>query len=58
MGSCTPWALKKIMSQIVAYKAMLIGWDIMYILREGNDISDDLAKSGVYRQSDLLVFYV
>ena len=46
------------MSQIVAYKAMLIGWDIMYILREGNDIADDLAKSGVYRQSDLLVFYV
>ena len=57
MGSCTPWALKKIMSQIVAYKAMLIEWDIFHILREGNDIADGLAKSGVYRQSELLVFY-
>ena len=53
----TPWALKKIMSQIVAYKAMLIEWDIMHILREGNDIADGLAKSGVYIQSDLLVYY-
>ena len=45
------------MSHIVAYKAKLIECDIFHILREGNDIADGLAKSGVYRQSELLVFY-
>ena len=34
-----------------------ISKDIVYISREGNDIADALAKSGVSRLYDLVVVY-
>ncbi|XWS53423.1 hypothetical protein CRYUN_Cryun10bG0000600 [Craigia yunnanensis] len=53
----TPWATKKYMAHIEVYKAQLLGWEICHISREGNDIADALAKSGILRQDELFLVY-
>ncbi|XWS73220.1 hypothetical protein CRYUN_Cryun02cG0108300 [Craigia yunnanensis] len=53
-----PWTMKKHISHIKAFKGQLVGWDIVHIPREGNDIADKLAKSGVNRLFELVVVYV
>ena len=49
--------MKKIMGHIKNFKEQLLGWEIVFIPREGNDLADALAKSGVSRHHDLVVFY-
>ena len=49
--------MKKIMSHIEFFKAQLKELEVLHIPREGNDMADALAKSGVFRRNDLLVFY-
>ena len=45
------------MIQIEAFKAHLKEWEIVHISRVCNDIADAQAKSGVYRENDLVLFY-
>ena len=52
-----PWAMKNYISHIETLKGLLIGWDIVHTLREGNEIPDALTKSGVTRTCDLMVSY-
>ena len=54
---CSPWSVRKIISQIEIYKAQLSECEIVHILRNGNDIANALAKFGVTRQTDLVVSY-
>ena len=49
--------MKKIMSHIEFFKSQLKELEVLHILREGNNMADALAKSGVFRKNDLLVFY-
>ena len=49
--------MKKFMGQIVNFKEQLLGWEIVFIPREGNALADALAKSGVSRRHDLEVLY-
>ena len=45
------------MAHIEILKDQMVGWDIVHIPREGNELADALAKSGVSRQFDLKVLY-
>ena len=55
--SGTPWAMKRYMGQMEYFKQQLLSCIFVFIPREGNDMADALAKSGVSRQQDLLVLY-
>ena len=52
-----PWIMKKFIGQIENFKEQLLGWEIVFIPSEGNDLIDVLAKSGVSRHHDLVVLY-
>ena len=45
------------MAHIEILKDQVVGWDIVHIPREGNELADALAKSVVTRQFDLEVLY-
>ena len=53
----TPWSLKRIMAHIENFKKQLVGWEIVFIPRDGNVMADALAKSGVSRLYNLVVLY-
>ena len=53
----TPWRMKRHLAHIESYKQQLLSCDIIYIPREGNEMADVLAKSGVSRQHDLVAFF-
>ena len=55
--SGSPWVMKRLMAQMEYYKQQLLSCDIVFILREGNNMADAMAKFGVSRQHDLVVFY-
>ncbi|XVF43589.1 hypothetical protein PTKIN_Ptkin02bG0051700 [Pterospermum kingtungense] len=52
----TPWRMRNLMAIIENMKLQVIGWSISHILREANEVADKLAKSGVKRQNDLVVY--
>ena len=52
-----PWSMKRHMTHIEIYKNQLLSCDYVFIPREGNDMADVLAKSGVSRLHDLVVIY-
>ena len=53
-----PWAMKRFMAQMEYFKQQLLSCDFASIPREGNNLADALAKSGVSRQHDLIILYV
>ena len=53
----SPWKVRKVMAHIEVLKAQLFRWDIVHISKTINETADALAKSGVNRQCDLLVYY-
>ena len=55
--NCSPWSIRKIITHIEIFKAQLSGCEIVHISRSVNDIADAFAKSGVTRQTDLVVSY-
>ena len=55
--SGAPWFMKRHMTLIENYKQQLLSCEFVFIPREGNDMADALAKSGVFRQHDLVVLY-
>ena len=52
-----PWIMKRFMGHLENFKEQLLGWEIVFILREGNDLANALAKSRVSRHHDLVVLY-
>ena len=52
-----PWSVKRIISHIVVLKVQLKECEVLHILREGNDMADGLAKAGVSKSNNLLVYY-
>ena len=52
-----PWRMKKYISHIEVLKSQLKEWDTVYIPRDSNEMADALAKAGVFRRNELLVFY-
>ena len=52
-----PWSMKRIISHIVVLKVQIKECDVMHILRECNDMADGLAKAGVSRSNNLMVYY-
>ena len=52
-----PWSTKGHMAHIENFKQQLLRCDFIFILREGNDLVDALAKSEVSKQHDLVVLY-
>ena len=56
--SGAPWAMKRFMAQMEYFKQQLLSCDFASIPREGNNLADALAKSGVSRQHDLIILYV
>ena len=55
--SGSPWVMKKFMAQMEYYKQQVLSCEFVFIPREGNDVADALAKSGVSRQHDLVILY-
>ena len=51
------WRMKKYISHIEVLKSQLKEWDTVYIPRDSNEMADALAKAGVFRRNELLVFY-
>ena len=49
--------MKKYISHIETLKTQLKEWGLVHIPRENNEMADVLAKAGVFRGNDLLVFY-
>ena len=49
--------MKKYISHIEVLKSQLKEWDTVYIPRDSNEMADALAKAGVFRRNELLVFY-
>ena len=49
--------MKRHMALIENYKQQVLSCDFVFIPREGNDMGDALAKSGVLRQHDLAIVY-
>ncbi|XVF55004.1 hypothetical protein PTKIN_Ptkin06aG0001700 [Pterospermum kingtungense] len=52
----TPCRMRNLMAIIENMKLQVIGWSISHILREANKVADKLAKSGVKRRNDLVVY--
>ena len=52
-----PWSMKMCMAHIQNFNQQLLRCDFVFILREGNDLADALAKSGVSRQHDSVILY-
>ena len=53
----SPWVMKRFVAQMEYLKQQLLGCDFVFTPREGNNMADALAKSGVARQNDLVVSY-
>ena len=49
--------MKRFMGQMEYYKQQVLSCEFVFIPREGNDVADALAKSGVSRQHDLVILY-
>ena len=52
-----PWSMKRHMAHIEICKQQLLSCDFVFIPRERNDMTDALAKSGVFRQHDFVFIY-
>ncbi|XVF86577.1 hypothetical protein PTKIN_Ptkin18bG0053200 [Pterospermum kingtungense] len=53
----TPWRMRNLMALIKNMKRQVIDWSISHTLGQANDVADKLAKSGVERQNDLVIYY-
>ncbi|XVF28552.1 hypothetical protein REPUB_Repub15cG0039600 [Reevesia pubescens] len=51
-----PWKLKNFFPLIDSLKGAVIRWKVQHVFRESNDITDGLAKAGVFRTENLLVY--
>ena len=51
----TPLTMKRFKAHIENFKKQLLGWDIVFIPRKGNDLIDALVKSGVSKHYELVV---
>ncbi|XVE77075.1 hypothetical protein DITRI_Ditri13aG0032800 [Diplodiscus trichospermus] len=52
-----PWRLRWIVVQIENLKLQFSNWTIKHVLREANELANSLAKSGVHRLEDMVVFH-
>ncbi|XVF48899.1 hypothetical protein PTKIN_Ptkin03bG0225300 [Pterospermum kingtungense] len=52
--SKVPWRLRCIRNHLEDLKAKVVGFEVVYVRREANQVADMLAKEGVGRINDLL----
>ncbi|XVF70541.1 hypothetical protein PTKIN_Ptkin11bG0169800 [Pterospermum kingtungense] len=51
-----PWKMRNIINQIECLKSKVCQWEVVHIFREANSIADGLAKEGVLRVDDMVIF--
>ncbi|XVE67935.1 hypothetical protein DITRI_Ditri09bG0027600 [Diplodiscus trichospermus] len=51
-----PWRMRRFVTQIINAGDSLLEWSIIHSTREKNVVADSLAKSGVRRIDDLVVY--
>ncbi|EOY17780.1 Uncharacterized protein TCM_042499 [Theobroma cacao] len=49
-----PWRLGQLIHQITALKGKVLDRQIHYIPRSGDEVADNLAKTGIERPNDLI----
>ncbi|XVF32378.1 hypothetical protein REPUB_Repub17cG0076900 [Reevesia pubescens] len=52
----TPWRLKKYCPEIERFKRAIKDWKVQHVPRESNETADSLAKVGVFRSENFLLF--